>query len=144
MRRRDFIGVMMAVGAWPLAARAQHTGSTKRIAVLMGNTEEADQGRLASFRQALKELNWVEGRNVVVDVRFGGGNADLINGFAGELVALAPDVILATNTPTARSLKQATTIIPVVFSGLADPIADGIVTSLSKPEGNITGFTSFS
>jgi putative ABC transport system substrate-binding protein len=143
MRRREFIGVMTAAAAWPVAARAQQGGGAKRIAVLMGNTEEADRSRFANFRQALKDLNWVEGRNVVVDVRWGGGDAARINGLAAELTALAPDVILATNTPTARSLKQATATIPIVFSGLADPIADGIVTSLSKPEGNITGFTSF-
>jgi putative ABC transport system substrate-binding protein len=144
MRRREFIVALGGVAAWPVAARAQHAVGMKRIAVLMGTAEDADgKGRLAAFRQGLQELNWVENRNVHFDVRWGAGDAARTKAFATELVELAPDAILATNTPTARALKQATETIPIVFSGLADPIADGIVASLSSPRGNITGFTSF-
>jgi putative ABC transport system substrate-binding protein len=144
MRRREFIAAFGSLAAWPIAARAQQPGAAKRIAVLMGTAEDADgKGRLAAFRQGLQDLNWVEGRNVQFDVRWGAGDASRTRGFATELVGLAPDAILATNTPTARALKQATEKIPIVFSGLADPIADGIVASLSNPGGNITGFTSF-
>jgi putative ABC transport system substrate-binding protein len=144
MRRRAFIAALGGAAAWPLAARAQQSGRTKHIAVLMGTAEEADGlARLSAFRLGLQELNWVEGRNVSLAVRWGAGNADRTKAFATELVGLAPDVILATNTPTARALKQATDKIPIVFAGLADPIADGIVDSLSSPHGNITGFTSF-
>ncbi|MEA2943917.1 MAG: hypothetical protein QOD09_4446 [Bradyrhizobium sp.] len=144
MRRREFIGALGGLAAWPIAARAQQPGATKRIAVLMGTAEESDgKARLAAFQQGLHDLHWVENRNVSFIVRWGAGNADLTKAFAAELVGLAPDIILATNTPTARALKQATDKIPIVFAGLADPIADGIVASLSSPQGNITGFTSF-
>jgi putative ABC transport system substrate-binding protein len=144
MRRREFIAALAGVAAWPAAARAQQPGGTKRIAVLMGTAEDSDgKGRLSAFQRGLHDLNWVENRNVSFIIRWGAGNADRTKAFAGELVDLAPDVILATNTPTARALKQATDKIPIVFAGLADPIADGIVASLSSPQGNITGFTSF-
>jgi putative tryptophan/tyrosine transport system substrate-binding protein len=144
MRRRGFIAVLGGAAAWPIVARAQQQGAIRRIAVLMGTAEDADgKGRLSAFQRGLHDLNWVEGRNVSFAVRWGGGNADRTKTFAAELVDLAPDVILATNTPTARALKQATDKIPIVFAGLADPIADGIVASLSHPQGNITGFTSF-
>jgi putative ABC transport system substrate-binding protein len=143
MKRRAFIAALGGAAAWPLVARAQQP-AVKRIAVLMGTAEEGDGlTRLAAFRQGLHDLSWVEGRNVTLAVRWGAGNAERTRAFATELIGLAPDIILATNTPTARALKQATDKIPIVFAGLADPIADGIVTSLSSPQGNITGFTSF-
>jgi putative ABC transport system substrate-binding protein len=143
MRRREFIAALGGAATWPIAARAQQ-GVTRRIAVLMGTAEESDgRLRLSAFQEGLHDLNWVEGRNVSFAVRWGAGNAARTTALAAELVDLAPDVILATNTPTARALKQATDKIPIVFAGLADPIADGIVVSLSHPQGNITGFTSF-
>jgi putative ABC transport system substrate-binding protein len=148
MRRRDFISAIGGATAfsatWPTTARAQQSGRTKRVAVLMGTAEDADgQERLAAFRQGLQDLNWVEGGNIHIDVRWGAGDAARTKALAAELVGLTPDLILATNTPTARSLKQATETIPIVFAGLSDPINDGIVPSLSSPQGNITGFTSF-
>jgi putative tryptophan/tyrosine transport system substrate-binding protein len=145
MKRREFIKLVgSAAAAWPVAARAQQSGGQRRIAVLMGTAEDSDgQERLMAFRQGLQDLNWVGGRNIRIDVRWGGGDAARTRAYAAELAGLAPDLILATNTPTARSLKQATETIPIVFAGLADPIADGIVASLSRPQGNITGFTSF-
>jgi putative ABC transport system substrate-binding protein len=115
-----------------------------RIAVLMGVADEPEgQARLAAFQRGLHDLKWEEGRTVHIDIRWGAGDASKIKVYASELVDLAPDVILATNTPTARTLKQATKSIPIVFAGLSDPIGDGIVESLSRPAGNITGFTSF-
>jgi putative ABC transport system substrate-binding protein len=143
LRRRDFITAFAGSAiAWPLAAIAQQP---KVIAVLMGIAENDPEGqaRIAAFRQGLHELKWEEGHNVRIDIRWGGGDASQIKAYASELVNLAPDVILATNTPTARTLKQATKSIPIVFAGLTDPIGDGIVESLSRPGGNITGFTSF-
>ena len=134
-----------ATAGWPLAARAQQAGGTRRIAVLLGGAENDPtlQTRLSFFKKGLADKNWVEGRNIHMDVRWGGGDAAGIQAHARELVSLAPDVVLVNNTPPARALKLATGTIPVVFAGLADPIADGIVASLSKPAGNFTGFTSF-
>jgi len=144
MRRRAFIGLVGGAAAWPLAVGAQQPVGQKRVGILMGTADDADgKERLSAFRRGLQDLNWVEGRNIRFDVRWGAGDAARTKAYAVELVGLAPDLILATNTPTARSLKQATETVPIVFSGLADPIADGIVASLSSPQGNITGFTSF-
>src|SRR3954462_12425907 len=139
MKRRAFIGLVGSVAALPLTLRAQPMGQ-KRVGILMGTADDADgQERLSGFRQGLRDLNWVEGRNIRFDIRWGAGDAARTRAYAAELVGLAPDLILATNTPTARSLKQATEAVPIVFSGLADPIADGIVANLSSPQGNITG-----
>jgi putative ABC transport system substrate-binding protein len=144
IRRREFIISLGGAVALPLAARAQQPEKIKRIAVLQGTPNDPEsQARVAAFRQGLEELKWQEGRNLRFDIRWGAGNADRIKIYAAELVSLAPDLILATNTPTARALKQATTTIPIVFAGLSDPIGDDIVTSLARPGGNITGFTSF-
>jgi putative ABC transport system substrate-binding protein len=145
MRRREFISLLGGtVVALPLAVRAQQPVGQKRVAILMGTADDADgQERLAAFRRGLQDLNWIEGRNIRFDVRWGAGDAARTRAYALELVGLAPDLILATNTQPARSLKQATETIPIVFSALADPIADGIVANLASPQGNITGFTSF-
>ena len=96
----------------------------------IAENDPESQARLAAFREGLRELNWQEGRNARIDIRWGAGDALRTKTYAKELVDLAPDVILATNTPTARVLKQATETIPIVFAGLSDPIADGIVASL--------------
>jgi putative ABC transport system substrate-binding protein len=146
MKRRQFIGLVSgAAFAWPLSARAQQPEQIRRIGVLMGTAEGDPEGqaRVAAFRQALQELKWTEGNNVRIDIFWAAGNAARASAFAAELVKLAPDVILGTATPTMRALRQATQTIPIVFAGLADPIGDGIVKSLSKPGGNITGFSSF-
>jgi putative ABC transport system substrate-binding protein len=144
MRRRDFlIGTGLAAAALPRRARA--ADAIKRVAILMGVEDDKNgQDRVAAFQLGLRELGWEEGRNIKYEVRWGAGNAARAQDFAKELVALNPDLILATNTPTARALKQATETIPVVFTGLADPIADGIVGSYANPAGNFTGFASFS
>ena len=145
MRRRQFMELLCGVAAWPAAARGQVPTATKRIAILIGGADDDPEthARIASFREGLRELNWVEGRNVAFDIRWGAGNAERTKAYAKELVRLAPDVILGTNTPTMHALKEATTSIPIVFTGLADPVTDGIVSNLPKPEGNITGITSF-
>jgi ABC-type uncharacterized transport system substrate-binding protein len=144
MRRREVITLLGGAAAWPLGAHAQQPEKVRRIAILMGNPDDPQsQARVSAFRQGLQELKWQEGRSLRLDIRWGAGDADRIKAYATELVSLAPDVILATNTPTARALKQATTTIPIVFAGLSDPIGDGIVTSLARPGGNITGLTSF-
>jgi putative tryptophan/tyrosine transport system substrate-binding protein len=144
MERRTFMGLVGGAAVWPLAVRAQQSGGQKRVGILMGTADDAEgQARLLAFRQGLGDLNWVEGRNIRFDVRWAAGDAARTKAYAAELVRLAPDLILATNTQPARLLKQATETIPIVFSALADPVADGIVANLSSPRGNITGFTSF-
>ena len=146
MKRREFMVLLGgATAAWPLAAHAQQAGATKRIAALLGGAENdpVAHNRFRLFSKALADKSWVEGRNIRIDVRWAGGDAARAQAYARELVDLAPDVILVANTPPARALKLVTDTIPIVFTAISDPVADGIVASLSKPAGNFTGFTSF-
>ena len=145
MRRREVIALLGGAAAIrPLAARAQQPGRIRRVGVLMGGAESdpQQQARVAAFRQGLRDLKWVEGVNIQLDIRWGESDAARIAAIATELVALAPDVIVGTVTPALRALKQATKAIPIVFAGLSDPVGDGFVASLAKPGGNITGFSS--
>lgn len=144
MRRRDFITALSAVvAAWPIPARAQRAAGVPNIGVLMAGTEASpeNQPRIAAFRQALKDLGWNEGGNVRIDYRWSGGQSELINRYADELVALAPDVILANSTPVISALKGRTSTLPVVFALAIDPVGLGHVKSLPHPGGNFTGFT---
>ena len=145
MKRRAFLSLVGGATVWPLAAGAQQALAFKRIGVLFGLAESDPeaQARLSAFREGLRDLNWREGTNVRIDVRWGNGDGERVRSFASELVQLAPDVILGVNTAPVRALKQATQTLPIVFTGLSDPIGDGIVTNLSKPDGNFTGFSSF-
>ena len=144
--RRQFITVLGgAATVWPLAARAQQPKQSRRVGVLMAypeNDSEA-QARLQSFRQALAELGWIEGRSIRIDVRWAGTGAARQQRYARELVAGIPDVALATNTPSTRALRDSTRTIPIVFVDLSDPVANGIISNLPRPEGNVTGFTAF-
>jgi putative tryptophan/tyrosine transport system substrate-binding protein len=146
MRRRAFITLLgSAAAAWPLAARAQQGERMRRIGVLMplvaGDPEA--QVRSTVFAQSLQQLGWTVGRNLQIDYRFAGGEADRIRQYAAELVALAPDVIMTVGSSTVAPMQQATRTIPVVFTNLADPVGAGIVQSLARPGGNATGFTNF-
>ncbi|MBL8699865.1 MAG: ABC transporter substrate-binding protein [Alphaproteobacteria bacterium] len=131
--------------ASPLLARAQQQATPRRIGVLMGAAEGdlEGQARVEAFRKGMRELGWVDGGNIRLDVRWAGGDAGRSVVLARDLANAGPEVILGSNTPTMRALKQATQTIPIVFAGLADPVGDGIVASLSRPGGNITGFSSF-
>jgi len=146
MRRRNFIvGIAGSAAAWPLAARAQQTGAMRRIGVLMplaANDPEA-QGRIAAFVQGLQQWGWTDGGNVRIETRWTSGNADDTRKHAAELVALAPNVILATGSAAVAALQQATRIVPIVFVQIADPVGSGLVESLARPGGNATGFTLF-
>jgi putative ABC transport system substrate-binding protein len=145
MRRRGFLGVLGgAVAAWPLAARAQQRERMRRIGVLMplGNDPEG-KARVAALLETLQQLGWVEGRNVHIDYRSAGTHHDEIRKHAAELVALAPDVILGGGGQVMPALRDATRSIPIVFTQTPDPVGAGFVTSLSRPGGNITGFTNF-
>ena len=144
MRRREFITLLGGAASWPLVARAQQPDRMRRIGVLMNTTANPEQGaNLASFQQALQQLGWTAGRNVQVDIRWAGGDAREIRRHVGELVALAPDVILATGTAGMAPLLQATRTIPIVFNNVADPVGAGFVESLARPGGNATGFIQF-
>jgi ABC-type uncharacterized transport system substrate-binding protein len=131
--------------AWPLVARAQQPDRTRRIGVLMNlaaDDPEA-QRRVSAFVQALRELDWTDGRNVQIEYRWGGGDAGTFRKYAAELVALAPDVILATGAPVMEALQQVTRTVPIVFVTVIDPVGAGFVESLARPGGNSTGFTLF-
>jgi putative tryptophan/tyrosine transport system substrate-binding protein len=143
VRRRDFITGVATAAALPLAARAQRSGGRPRLGVLMGAAENLpdSQTRIAAFRQGLAEHGWKDGENIQLDVRWASGEAEIIRRYASELVALAPDVILANGTAVLAAVKDATTSIPVVFSLAVDPVGLGHVQSLARPGGNITGFT---
>jgi putative ABC transport system substrate-binding protein len=145
MRRREFITLVAVVAtAWPAAARAQQTERIRRVGVLMGSIESdlARRAQFQAFRDGLAKLGWMEDRNLRLEVRW---NADpaLFAHYASELIALAPDVVLADSTPALEALRQQTRAIPIVFVTVADPIGQGFVTSLAHPEGNITGFSVF-
>jgi ABC-type uncharacterized transport system substrate-binding protein len=146
MRRREFITLIGgAAVAWPLAARAQQREQMRRIGVLMnlGSDDAEGQARNAAFLQGLQELGWTVGRNVRIEYRWGAGDAELFRRYASELVALAPDVILAVGAAVVPSLLQATRTVPIVFTGTPDPVGAGFVESLARPGGNVTGFTPF-
>ncbi len=144
MRRREFITLLGGAAAWPHLARAQQPDRMRRIGVLIGATDDQEmQARLAAFRQALQQLGWTDGRNVRIDTRWGVANADDIRKYAAELVALAPDVILAGGNAPVERLIQATRTVPIVFAIVLDPVGSGIVDSLSRPGGNATGFMQF-
>ncbi|MGB8187855.1 MAG: ABC transporter substrate-binding protein [Pseudolabrys sp.] len=145
MRRREFITLIGSAAVVPLVARAQPSESTRRVGVLMSTAADDREGpaRIAAFRQGLQKLGWIEGQNVRLDIRWGGGDADLDRRFAAELVALTPDVILATASSTVAALQGATRTVPVVFAHAVDPVAAGFVDSLARPGGNATGFVLF-
>jgi putative ABC transport system substrate-binding protein len=144
MRRRKFITLAGGAAiAWPLAARAQQPERMRRIAVLQDGGDRDDprsQLSTAAFLQALQQLGWTDGRNVRVDYRWPAGDADKARKYAAELVALAPDVILAVSSTSLVPLLQATRTVPIVFVGVVDPVGAGYVDSLSRPGGNVTGF----
>jgi putative ABC transport system substrate-binding protein len=140
--RREFITGFIGAAAWPLAARAQQPGGMRRIGVLMSYAADdpAGQTRLMAFAQALAQTGWIDGRNVRIDIRWGAGRPERIRSHAAELVALAPDVILATSSGTTGALLQATRVVPIVFVQVAEPVAAGFVETLGRPGSNATGF----
>jgi putative ABC transport system substrate-binding protein len=145
MKRRDFITLLGGVTAWPLAARAQQPERMRRIGVLMSTAADDTEStaRLTAFLQGLQQLGWTDGRNVRIDTRWGAADAERIRRLAAELIALAPDVILAPGSSTVGPLLQATRAVPIVFVVVPDPVGTGFVASLARPGGNATGFTQF-
>lgn len=143
MRRRAFITMLGGAAAtWPLAARAQ-TAKVARIGYLITGALESPETRMNrdAFRQGLNELGYVEGRNIVIEYRSADGKIERLPGLATELVGLKVDLIVALATPAGRAAQQATTTIPIVVTAMGDPVRDGLVASLARPGGNITGTT---
>ncbi len=145
MKRREFITLLGGAVALPLAARAQESERMRRIGVLLpGTADDAEyQARMAAFLQGLQQLGWSDGRNLRIDIRYAAGDANLTRKYAAELVALAPDVILAPGSTSLGPLLQATRTVPIVFATILDPVGAGFVDSLARPGGNATGFIAF-
>jgi putative tryptophan/tyrosine transport system substrate-binding protein len=144
VRRREFITLLGgSVIVWPLAALAQQPERMRRVGVLMGFAESDSEAQayIAAFRDGLQKLGWTEGRNTRIDIRWATpADADSMQRFAKELVALRPDLILSNTTPTTAALLEHTRSIPIVFTMVADPIGSGFVASVPRPGGNVTGF----
>ena len=146
MKRREFITLIGgATAAWPLAARAQQAVDVRRIGVLMNAAADDPEfsRRLRAFVQELERLGWADGRNLRIEYRWAAGDADRVRNYATELVALAPDVILASGGTTVAPLQLVTRTVPIVFVQVPDPVGAGFVASLARPGGNATGFTQF-
>jgi putative ABC transport system substrate-binding protein len=144
MRRRKFITLLGGAAAWPVAARAQQE-RMRRIGVLMGLSESDPEGppRVAAFKQELQNLGWTEGRDLQIEYRWAAGDADHTGTFAAELAGAMPDVLVAHLTAVTEALMQQTRTIPIIFAVAADPVGSGFAVSLSRPGGNVTGFTNF-
>ncbi len=145
MNRREFITLFGGAAAWPLAARAQQPERMRRIGVLMGS-EQSDsdsQVRLAAFRQVLRQLGWTEDRNIQIDERWAAANPETLRTYVAELVGSAPDAVLAHTAPVVAAVKRETRTVPTVFVMVPAPVEIGLVASLARPGGNITGFTHF-
>jgi putative tryptophan/tyrosine transport system substrate-binding protein len=145
VKRREFITLLGCTAAWPLAARAQQGERMRRIGILM-NTAADDpepQTYVAAFRQTLQQLGWVEGRNVQFDTRWGAGSTESFRRYGAELVALAPDLIIAAGIAVVTAVQAASRAVPIVFAQAIDPVGAGVVMSLARPGGKVTGFMQF-
>jgi putative tryptophan/tyrosine transport system substrate-binding protein len=146
MKRREFITLLGgAAAAWPLAARAQQPERVRRIGVLINRpaADRESQAGVTAFQQALQQLSWTDGRNLRIDIRWGESDADRYRKYAAELVALPPDVLLASGTPSVAALQHVTRALPIVFVSVVDPVGAGLVDTLARPGGNTTGFMLF-
>ena len=150
MMRRDFVALLGGAAvassvSWPFAARGQQADRMRRVGVLGSRATDDPEGqaRLAVFLQRLQEGGWTDGRNMQVDYRWGAADADRYRTSAAELVALAPDVILASGSASVAALLQTTRTVPIVFANVIDPVGAGYVARLARPGGNVTGFTAF-
>ena len=145
MRRRKFLGILGGAAAWPVALKAQQAEAVRRVGVLylLGPDDPEAHARITVFEQTLHQLGWVVGRNLVIDTRMAGGDTDRLRRYAVELVALAPDVILCSSSPSVAQLQQATRTIPIVFMTVVDPVGAGFVQSMAHPGNNSTGFANF-
>jgi putative ABC transport system substrate-binding protein len=145
MRRREFIALLAGAAASPLAAQAQSSEQARRIGVLMNSSSDdpESQARLTAFLQTLERLGWTSGSNVRIDVRWAANDPALYRQYSEELVALAPDVVLAAASQSVAALQQASKKVPIVFAGVIDPVGAGFVKSMARPSTNATGFTAY-
>jgi ABC-type uncharacterized transport system substrate-binding protein len=146
VKRRTFITLLGGVAAgWPLVARAQQPERMRRVGVLINRPadDRESQAGVAAFQQVLQQLGWIDGRNLRIDIRWGESDAERHRKYAAELVELAPDIILASGTPSVAALQQATRTVPIVFVSVVDPVGAGVVDTLARPGGNTTGFMLF-
>ena len=144
MRRRDFITLLGGAAAWPLAARAQQPGKLPTIGYLGGGGPISLRAQVDAFVQRLRELGWIEGRTVAIEYRWGEGRAERYAEIAAEFVRLKVDVILGGGTEAAVAAKHATSVIPIVFPTAGDPVGSGLVASLARPGGNVSGLSNLS
>jgi putative ABC transport system substrate-binding protein len=143
LKRRDFIALIGGAAGWSLAAHAQQADRIRLIGILFGGFSESDpepRRRIAEFARSLQEVGWIDGRNLRIELRIGGGDADRITAYAEELIGMAPDVLAANSGAAVAALTSKTKTIPIVFASVNDPVRHGIVASLAHPGGNITGF----
>jgi putative ABC transport system substrate-binding protein len=141
MERREFITLLGGAAAWPLAARAQQPPRLPTIGYVAANTPSVESQRIVVFVQRLRELGWIEGRTIAIEVRWGEGRNERFAEIAAEFVRLKVDVIVTVGTPAAVAAQRATSVIPIVFAPSGDPVATGLVTSLARPGGNVTGLS---
>jgi len=145
MNRREFITLLGGAAAWPLAARAQQPEQMRRIGVLMNRAADDPEGQasVAAFQQVLQQLGGSDGRKVRIDIRWGENDVDRDRRYAAELIALTPDIILASGTLSVTALQQVTRTLPIVFVNITDPVGAGLVDTLARPGGNATGFMNY-
>jgi putative tryptophan/tyrosine transport system substrate-binding protein len=145
MRRREFLGIVGGAAVWPIALKAQPAERTRVVGVLeiLGTDDPETKARSEVFAQTLQQLGWTVGRDLKIETRNVGRDIDHLRGYAAELVALAPDVIVSVGSVTVAPLQQATRTIPIVFVNVPDPVGAGFVQSMARPGGNITGFLNF-
>jgi len=141
IRRREFITLLSGSAAWPLAARAQQPAKMPTIGVLGSATPSSEGQRVAAFVQRLRELGWIDGRNVAIEYRWSEGRNERYAEIAAEFVHLKVEVIVTQGTPAVLAAMQATSVIPIVFAGSGDPVANGLVASLARPGRNVTGLS---
>jgi putative ABC transport system substrate-binding protein len=145
MRRRTFIAGLGGAAAWPLVARAQQRERVRRVGVLMNGaaTDAVSQARVAALVEGLRERRWIEGQNLQIDFRWSAGDAELARIYAAQLIGLEPDVIVTATTTNLVAVRQATSTLPIVFLQVSDPVAQGFVSNVVRPGGNLTGFSAF-
>jgi putative ABC transport system substrate-binding protein len=139
--RRKFLAALGGAAAWPLAARAEQSGKLPTIGYVGANTPSVESQRIDVFVQRLRELGWIEGRTIAIEVRWAEGRNERFAEIAAEFIRLKVDVIVTVGTPAVVTAKQATSVIPIVFAGAGDPVGTGLVASLARPGGNVTGLS---